>query len=151
MDTSEINNLLSNEKSYLGTFARDLLPFVEQGKTSALIVNTDTSDKEGEHWVAMIFKGDGTGEYFDSYGLPPLHKEFTTYMENNCPLGWGFNRVTLQCLSCITCGHYCILYVKLRLLGYSYCDFISLFSCDRNINDSLIKNLINALISKKIK
>jgi hypothetical protein len=145
MDTSKINNLLNKEKFYLGTFSRDTLPKKIISKPSGLIANTDTSNKPGEHWVAMIFNEDGSGEYFDSYGLPPFYSEFYSFMDENCPLGWGYNRIILQCLTCITCGYYCVIYIKLRSIGYSFCDYISLFKYDKNANDSIIKKLVKKL------
>lgn len=149
METSYINQLLSKEKNFIGTFARDLLPEVIQKKPKALIANTDPSSKPGQHWISMIFNSDGTGEYFDSYGLPPLYLELKKTMDKNCPLGWGYNTRTLQCLSCLTCGEYCVLFVKLRLLGYSYCDFLSLFTYNKNKNDIIIKNLMRGLFDKQ--
>ena len=38
---------------------------------SAYVINSDTSDKKGEHWVAVYFDKNRRGEYFDSYELPP--------------------------------------------------------------------------------
>ena len=37
----------------------------------AYVINFDTSDKKGEHWVVVYFDKNRKGEYFDSYGLPP--------------------------------------------------------------------------------
>ena len=137
MNTKTINKLLKNEKCYIGTYSRDMLPN-QIKENQFLIVNTDTSDRQGEHWVAIIILSDGKGEYFDSYGLPPLHNEFLDFLDYNCPNGWKFNEVTLQCLSCITCGHYCVAYIKFRCLGHSLSEFVSLFGKDLVFNDELI-------------
>ena len=97
MDTLTINKLLKKERCYLGTFSRDTLP--RSIKNNFLfIVNTDPSTKPGEHWVAISKNSDGTGEYFDSYGLPPLHKEFITFMYECFPKGLNLNNSPLQCL-----------------------------------------------------
>jgi hypothetical protein len=88
MDTKTIDKRLSNEKYYFGTFARDRIPKAKLKSHGALIVNTDPSIKEGEHWVAMMINEDGTGEYFDSYGLPPLQQDFITFMNKNSSSGW---------------------------------------------------------------
>ena len=152
METKEINRLLFDEKDYIGTFARDLLPSrLPLRRKVGLIVNTDTHDSPGEHWIAIYLDGNGGGEYFDSYGLPPLHKEFIYFMQKNCPIGWCWNSVTLQCLTCITCGQYCLTYIKLKLNNYSLCDYISLFTFNRNKNDLIIKNLVKILFPKAIK
>jgi hypothetical protein len=142
MDTLTINKLLQNVKGYIGAFPRDLIPTHINKRPISLIVNSHTSDKPGEHWIALILDENGSGEYFDSYGLPPLNGDINSFMEKMCPLGWAYNPVTLQCLSCITCGHYCVLYIKLRNFGYSYCDFISLFSKNLNQNEKIVKKLV---------
>jgi len=142
MDTKTINKLLRREKCFIGTYSRDTLPNSIK-ENQALIVNTDPSDRPGEHWVAILMHSNGKGEYFDSYGLPPLHPEFIKFLDNNCYNGWTFNNTTLQCLSCITCGHFCVAYIKFRCLGHSYNDFISLFAKDLVFNDELINLYVN--------
>ena len=49
--------------------AKDLLPEREPSHTKAYIVNTDLSDDQGEHWVAVYFRHDRV-LYFDSHGMP---------------------------------------------------------------------------------
>jgi hypothetical protein len=143
MDTTTINKLLKNSKRFIGAYPRDMIPHNIKERPAGIIVNTDTSEKPGEHWIAIIIEKNGSGEYFDSYGLPPLHDDLHLYLNKMCPLGWGYNPITLQCLTCITCGHYCVFYVKLRLLGYSYCDIISLFSPnDLSYNENIIKKFV---------
>jgi hypothetical protein len=144
MDTQTINQLLFKADGFLGAFPRDLIPLnvTQKQKSLAMIVNTHTSEKSGEHWISIILNKDGTGEYFDSYGLPPLHGDISEYLDKMCPLGWGYNPITLQCLSCITCGHYCVFYVKMRSLGFTYCDFISIFSTNFTTNEKLIRKLV---------
>jgi hypothetical protein len=145
MDTTTINSLLKNIDGFVGTYPRDMIPLNIKHRPSTMIVNTHTSDKPGEHWVSIVLNKDGSGEYFDSYGLPPLHDNLHRYLNKMCPLGWGYNPITLQCLSCITCGHYCVLYVKLRTFQYSYCDFISLFSKNLSKNEEIIRKYVPLL------
>ena len=42
-----INNLLKNEKSYLGTFSKDEIPLIENNKS--LIFNLQNSNQAGSH------------------------------------------------------------------------------------------------------
>jgi hypothetical protein len=141
MDTLTINKLLKNVSCYIGTFSRDALPKTMK-LNSSLIVNTDTSDKPGEHWIAICKNIDGTGEYFDSYGLPPLHKELIVFMFQNFSEGWTYNTVPLQCLDCVTCGHYCVVFVKLKCFGIQSCEFTRLFTNNLSLNDVIVKWLI---------
>lgn len=83
-----------------------------------MIINLDPSDLPGSHWVTVcLYKtssGDKVLEYFDSYGsLPP---EFET------PRGWNlrYSLVPLQSVFSTTCGHYCVFFTDLRLLGVKF-------------------------------
>src|SRR5580658_6478645 len=118
MDTKQIINELKHLPKFIGVFPRDLLP-TRVKYPSCLIANTDPSSAPGEHWVAIILNRDRSGEYFDSYGLPPMHDEIIHFMNRTCPKGWTHNPITLQCIECVTCGDYCVYYLKLRSSGYS--------------------------------
>jgi hypothetical protein len=142
MDSLQINNLMNEVKNYIGTFSRDTLPQNISKGHKILIANTDTSYEPGEHWVCISLNKNKSGEYFDSYGLPPLHQEFIDFLNNNCPNGWGYSPVHLQCSTCITCGHYCVVFAKLRSMGVSYCNFLSLFTKDPVANDEIIRDLM---------
>jgi len=72
MNTLEINNSLKKFKTFLGAFPKDKLP--KTRKPCGLIINTDSSNNPGEHWVA-IYTDNNCSEYFDSFGLPPLQEE----------------------------------------------------------------------------
>ena len=131
-------------QGFKGVYPRDELPEITR-KPAALIVNTDMSSLPGEQWIAIILKRNGRGEYFDSFGLPPLHKEIIKFLNENCPNGWCYNTVTLQHFSAVTCGYYCVGDVMLRCSGFRYCEYIQLFTTIPNINDNIIVNIINKI------
>ncbi len=95
MDTVLVRRLLKSFKCFKGVYPLDLIPSMKK-KTIAIIVNTYPSDKPEEYWVSIIISKDGIGEYFDSFGLPPLHAEFVKYLDKNCEKGWRFNPIPLQ-------------------------------------------------------
>ena len=142
MDTNQINKSLKNYKKFKGTFPKDQLPKIKE-KTFAIIINTDSSDKPGEHWVA-IYSDDEITEYFDSFGLPPLHQEIIKYLDSTSNQ-WHYNSLTIQSVTSTTCGLFCVLYIKLRLRGYTYSDIIALFCHKLKLNDLLVSNLSKAL------
>ncbi len=141
----EIYDSLKELSSFRNVYARDQLPKITSFPAS-LVINTHTSDGPGEHWVAVFINENGFGEYFDSYGIQPLYKEFIEFLDNNCSLGWCYSTVMLQGLTSMTCGHYCILFCYMRALGISLCKIIRLFSNNFIVNDKIITTLYKTLI-----
>jgi hypothetical protein len=128
-----ITDLLSEFQGFEGVFPLDYLP---QPTTApaAYVINTHTSIMPGEHWVAVVFSGDGTSEYFDSFGLPPMHPEITQFMQSHSRSG-HWNPHALQGVTARTCGLYCVLYVTHRLAGHASNEFLRLFTDDSLVND----------------
>ena len=141
MDTKTINKLLRNTRYFIGTFACNKLP-KKFPKPALFIVNTDPADKPGEHWIGLYVNHKGNGEYFDSFGLPPLNKDIINFLIENCRNGFVYNPRTLQCLDCISCGHYCVVYVKNRSNGKTFCDFINLFTTNQFKNESIVRKYV---------
>ena len=145
MDTEEINEKLKKYRDcFVGTYPCDLLPKVVQ-RPAAIIANTDPAHKPGEHWVALWLNANGTGEYFDSFGLPPLNSNILRYIREECPNGVTHLNVMLQNVLSITCGNYCVLYVKMKCLGFSLDEFLQLFSRFTLSNDKVIEKLYSEL------
>lgn len=72
------------------------------------IINLDSSENEGTHWVAYI-KLNNYCEYFDSFGdlMPPL--ELTRYLEKY-DIYYNYN--IYQSFNSVNCGHLCLKYLK---------------------------------------
>ena len=141
MNTNTINQLPANQTYYSGCFARDKIP-LKFKKPATLIVNTDVSTSPGEHWIAIHLTRENRGEYFDPYGLPPLHNDLQAFLFKQCPAGIVYNPRTLQCLECITCGHYCVAYVKSKAAKLTFCKFLSKFTSDQYLNEKIVKGYI---------
>ncbi|XP_055936853.1 uncharacterized protein F54H12.2-like [Argiope bruennichi] len=68
-------------------------------KRALLVVNTDTHDQEGSHWLAMHIQDENTLEFFDSFGLPPTAygSYISRYSEQFLAVKW--NKTPLQSLT----------------------------------------------------
>lgn len=132
----EINRILLRVRAFIGVFARDEIILPKKFPAFS-IVNTDVSKGPGEHWVAIgYFKSHI--EYFDSFGLPPMHSCFTKGYKK---VRW--NSTCIQSFNSLVCGYYCILYVFLRSKGLSYKSIIKKFSkTDLKNNTSTLFNLL---------
>ena len=130
---------MTHVSGFKGVYPCDLLPTEARG-LAGFIVNTDPHYMEGAHWVAVLILQDGKGEYFDSFGRPP-QIEIDRFLMRNCPKGYSIVTVPLQSRSqdSTVCGNYTLLYLAMRLKGYSTHSFLSLFTRhNTQINDALI-------------
>lgn len=110
MDSLDINSLLSCCPNFLGVFPSNCLPSIDDKlKTFGLVVNTDSSDKNGTHWLAIVVQK-GVCHYFDSFGGLPRVKHIRKFCEQfkSCL----FNRMKHQQIQEITCGAYCVYVVN---------------------------------------
>lgn len=139
MDTLSIWKALSKEKCFLGVYPCDLLPDITR-TPAAVIINTDPSNKPGEHWVAVYFNENNEAEYFDSFGLPPLKKEILSFL-NKFSVRWYYNPHNLQPFYSSTCGLYCIMFLRLRCRGYNFCTIIHLLTKNRHVNDIIVRSI----------
>lgn len=124
-------------KIFLGVFPCDKLPSVSY--PACFIANTEPSTSSGEHWVAVFINKEGYGDYFCSYGLPPV---FPNFMDKNC-YDWNFNQKRIQGTFSTTCGQYCVFFLFCRAKGLPMYKFMSLFTSNYHENDSIVTAFIN--------
>lgn len=114
MDSIDIRTLLSHIPNFLGVFPSDCLPLIKNKFNQfALIVNTDSSENIGTHWLAIIVRNN-VCYYFDSFGGLPKVKNIRSFCEQfkSCI----YNREKHQMIQEITCGAYCIFVVNEMLV-----------------------------------
>src|SRR5258708_17738797 len=109
MNTEEINYLLSDYKCFKGTNPRDLLPKKPIKKPFAIIFNSDDSNNPGQHWISLFVLNNGNAEYFDSFGIHPLHEDVIKFLSINNVNNITYNPKQLQSVTTATCGAYCVL------------------------------------------
>ncbi len=91
--------------NFRGVFLRDTLS-KRPRKIECGILNLDSSDGSGTHWVAW-FKKNNKKYYFDSYGLQPP-SELITYLKS--PI--LYNTEQVQQADQVFCGHLCLYILK---------------------------------------
>ena len=62
----KINEILKNDKNYIGTFSKDNVPILKINQST--IINFANSYEQGSHWVSLKFKNNKLF-YFDSYAI----------------------------------------------------------------------------------
>lgn len=149
MNTLEIAQALSKKcgSIFKGVYALDQLPSTppppSSSAPSAYVINTDRHDKPGMHWVAcFLHTTKDIIEYFDSYGLVPLHGEILEFLNRSgCEI--KYNKVLLQDLESNLCGQYCCVYLYYRhRAALDMDDFLRIFSSRSTCqNDYIVQQL----------
>lgn len=145
MQTHTINKILNTckitKKFYIGCFAADKIPKIEQFPAS-LVVNLDTYDQEGSHWVAVFCVNKKQVYYFDSYGIEPnlYIKQFLTQF-----LKVYQNKKIIQALNSNVCGFYCIYFIYSLSIGQSFKNFL-FYLCNLKDPDNFVKFFVKKLI-----
>ena len=141
------------EPIFKGVFASDQLPKEKEIQTrSAYIVNVDTHDKQGSHWLSIFVENDQC-EVFDSYGLP------INWYKPSPFVTWVFkhyqdvssNVGQLQATDSNTCGHYALFSLFARARGKSMESFIQPFKYLRDVdNDHKIHETLRKLVTDNL-
>ena len=116
----KINEILKNDKNYIGTFSKDNAPILKNNQSS--IVNLADLNDVGTHWIAMKFINNKLF-YFDSYGIPfipdIIKKQYKKIITNI---------YRIQSIDSIECGKFCIMFIKANIQNESdYIKFLLQF------------------------
>ena len=103
--------------------------------------------QDGDHWVAVVVKTNGSGIYFDSFGSPPVHRDILEFLAKHCPRGYKYNTHHLQDPLSSACGLYCIDFVARHIQGVTLRDYLKDFSGDCVANDNLVLERVSCLSS----
>ena len=151
MNNREITALLTRDlrarRVFRGVFPRDKLPEYVNG-ASAYIINTDHSRGPGKHWVCVWFDGQGGGEYFDSFGVPPTLEPILRFIKRNLTGRFSYNTRLFQNLLSSACGLYVMYYVLMKSRGARLSRVQQVFHthCLRT-NDIRVRSLVKNMLS----
>jgi len=154
MSTLDIHKAMKSHKCtkkyYQGVFPIDRLPKRVKVKPSLYVINTDKSNKPGEHWLAVYFPTRGCAEFFDSYGRQPSkYRLIEKFLKQNseCII---YNKKQLQSIYTGVCGQYCCVFLLNRCKRKSMKNFVKLFNTDNHLkNDVKIKQLFRKEFSAR--
>ena len=146
MNTKQIYSVLSQHPItsgvFCGVYASNKLPHTKLERyPAAFVANVDPDTKPGSHWVAFYIQDKWHGEYFDSYGRPPLQKAFIRFLQRNCTT-WVQNRHHLQGAFSSVCGQYVLYYLLHRSQGQSMDHIVNNFVEDKDMNDFYVNDFI---------
>jgi hypothetical protein len=139
MNELDIKDILYNtegtDKAFAGVYSSNERPQFQRGK--CYILNTQCICSYGEHWISVYYPRLGPIEIFCSFGYGP-----NTYQFLNIRKNYKYNNKQLQSLNSTTCGHYCCAFLIHRTNGFSFNQFINLFTNNTEFNDRLVQEFI---------
>ena len=147
--TKEINRLVRHEK-FVGAFPCNSIPNGLR-PPFAIIINTDRDDQPGSHWIAINVTNNGHGEYFDSFGWPPMVEDVSKFLQDlDCC--FCYNTSMIQHVGSVCCGHFAVGFVLSRLSGIGFEEYISNFVTDKlKFNDFIVIEYNSKFLRKKYK
>jgi hypothetical protein len=139
LDKNDLLKLIKNIPNFLGVYSSDELSYLSILKYPvSFIVNLDTSQLNGSHWLA-IYINKRSVEVFDSLGLNPglwgsyplpIFKFLKCYSFSHN----FYISPVLQPPNTLTCGLYCVYFITYRQkFSFRYC--ISQFSSNLTLNN----------------
>ena len=153
LDSLQISNalgrLISKKNAAMaGVCARDEVGRALNSATYplCLVINTDISSGDGEHWVALYLESASRCEFFDSYGERPSYYKIhlpchSLSLANTCQLQSQLSSV---------CGHYCLFYLTYRSRGVSpHAMFHCLSPRSLRANDTSIRSALIKLLKRR--
>ena len=118
--------------------------------------NNNTQTQRQMHMPSPYFliegrAKNGEGEYWDSYGMPPIVPNHKKFLNRLCKK-WTYNHASLQSIDSEVCGEYCLLYLVHRAHGISLHTFVKkLFCSDTEKNDKIVHNMVKRMFGNKKK
>ena len=154
MDTSQLKCMKECDSvmngAIIGVFAADRLPKNLPGSPFGFIANTDVHTNPGQHWCAFYSQWGRQFDFFDTYARTPNQNSpyFRRWLDTNADTVQE-NHLAIQSNSSALCRLYCVLFLRQRLLGYTFQDFVNIFSpSDLRANDSFVADTMFNAYSK---
>ena len=166
MDSTKIEKLLSankrTRKYFLGCFAADEIPTFIDKFPASLVINLDTKDKPGSHWVAAFVENFSKVYYFDSMGslnclYPKQFRPNPFCISGPNSFIYDFlnrfesvivNKIVFQTIFTTNCAHYCIFFIHAMSVGIPFNKITSMLNNNSDPNNFVFQFVNNILNGK---
>ena len=139
----DIDSYYKNNPRYGGCFSKDDIIHANPKSNKFYVLNLDSRDGQGSHWVCLYNCDKKYVYYFDSFGVAPAEQVVSfcrktgTVLAPKIPLR---NIADIQTLNSSACGYYCIYCLDHLLKGESFLDVVNRFdSVNQRNNERLMK------------
>ena len=111
MDSNQLNGYAKSMRftDFLGVFASDELSLLPKTDTGILIVNTDSSENSGQHWISLCITKECV-LYFDSLNLNFQFSDDISDFLIKFDKKVIMNTIPIQTNDSINCGKHCLVF-----------------------------------------
>ena len=111
MNSHEINTVVKfmNLNNFLGVFAVDELDIITNQSEGLLVFNTDTSEKNGQHWISICLTNDKL-IYYDSLMIDFYKSDHLKNLVSRLGKDLIINRIQTQSELSDKCGFHCLVF-----------------------------------------
>jgi len=111
---SQLNHWMRKDASYVGTFSMNRIPHLPPRLTSSFIVNTDSHNLPGQHWIAVRMIQDHAW-IFDPLAYPPP-PTLCQHLLFHCHIRViHICSIPVQPRNTVSCGQHCIYFLYVNL------------------------------------
>ena len=148
------NHYLKQLSSYCLERFDDVIPsdYITEEKlrnNRKYIINLDTSNEPGSHFVAISVRGN-TIIYFDSFGQRCSNQHISNAINASKKTLLRVSCIQIQSIKSLFCGYFCLAFLIFDHYGISFDEFLKKFNeNDLDSNDSICINIIKSHILMK--
>ena len=141
MTSSNAIESFLKSKDFLGCYPLDRLPPFPKKLPKSMIINTHTSNKTGEHWLALVLTKQKC-LYFDSFGWSIIEGNILRYLKPYYKT-ITYSDMCIQDSLSDRCREFCIAFIQNFKNVPSYNRFLSKFDSNylKN-NDKIVLSLL---------
>ncbi len=145
----DIIDILGNYPEFGWVGSKDLVDTDNCADGKLYILNLDTPDSGGSHWVLLSLVDKQLNLYYDSYSAPPPESvvKFLKSQKKNALLSPLY--INDQSIKSLTCGYFCVLMALLIIKrGFTPKQCIDLFQNDIQTNERIIEEFARDVLRK---
>ena len=118
MNSNEIKKFADDKciPHFLGVFAADELDILPYECKGLLVLNTDISSKDGEHWVTLYIDNNDIF-YYDPLLIDFHRSEYITQFLKKMKRNFVFNEIRIQTQFSEKCGNHCLVFCYIMAKG----------------------------------
>ena len=111
--TEQLTRWMRKDPSFVGVFPLNKIPHLSTSSMYGLIVNTQTDNLPGQHWIAVRILFDRAW-IFDPLAMQPPPSSLCDHLLQHCNVHTPYTcTLAVQPPTSQTCGHHCVYFLNM--------------------------------------